>query len=64
MQKRIESALQTAAALAGAMVAVIGMAATIDGTLSEDHTMLIGGFLMIVSGVLAFVLALNVGLKS
>jgi hypothetical protein len=59
MNKRLGSALQTAASLSGAAVALLGMAATIDGTFAEDHSLIIGGFLMIVSGVLAFVLALN-----
>jgi hypothetical protein len=60
MHKPPWSMLQVAVSLIGTTLASLGIVTAIDGAVMEIDALEVGGFVMIVVGALAFVLALNV----
>jgi hypothetical protein len=60
MHKPPWSMLQIAVSLIGTTLASLGIVTAIDGAVMEIDALEVGGFVMIVVGALAFVLALNV----
>jgi hypothetical protein len=60
MHKPPWSMLQITVSLIGTTLASLGIVTAVDGAVMEINALEVGGFVMIVLGALAFVLALNV----